>query len=227
VSRPDLPDEIYYQDGLRLPLARRVMLRARRAMLRHFLQAMAPTPATSVLDFGVSDTAGEDGNFLEQSYPWPARITAAGIGSGAAFRRAFPAVGFATLRPGAPLPFGDGSFDIGYSNATLEHLGSDEERSRVLGELLRVARRCYVTVPNRWFPVEHHTGLPLLHYAPALFRRALRGGALSIWADPANLEFLSRRSLRQLGRSSGREFRVAWVGLRCGGLSSNLALWTP
>ncbi len=227
MSQPDRPDAIYYQDGLRVPLAKRVMLGARRAMFRHFLQAMSPTASTSVLDFGVSDIDGEEGNFFEQAYRWPARITAAGIGSGEAFRAAFPAVPFVSLQPGARLPFADSSFDIAYSNATLEHLGSHDERRRILQELVRVGRRCYVTVPNRWFPVEHHTGLPLLHYAPALFRRVLRGSSLSIWAEPANLEFLSRRCLELLGRSSGREFRVARVGLRCGVLSSNLALWTP
>ena len=31
-------------------------------------------------------------------------------------------------------------------------------------ELCRVAGRVFISVPNRYFPVEHHTAIPLLHF---------------------------------------------------------------
>ena len=36
-------------------------------------------------------------------------------------------------------------------------------RATFLQELMRVARHGYVTTPNRYFPVETHTRVPLLH----------------------------------------------------------------
>jgi hypothetical protein len=35
-----------------------------------------------------------------------------------------------------------------------------------VAEALRVARRAFVTTPNRWFPIEVHTLLPLVHWLP-------------------------------------------------------------
>lgn len=51
----------------------------------------------------------------------------------------------------------------------IEHVGSREAQKAFVAELARVAKVVFLTAPNRWFPVEHHTGLPLAHYHPATF----------------------------------------------------------
>jgi len=44
---------------------------------------------------------------------------------------------------GRELPFEDGAFDIGFSNAVVEHVaGGREGQRRFVGELCRVARGC-------------------------------------------------------------------------------------
>jgi hypothetical protein len=48
--------------------------------------------------------------------------------------------------------------------------GRDGQRAFV-HELCRVAKRVYVTTPNRWFPIEVHTLLPFVHWLPAAPRR--------------------------------------------------------
>ena len=48
----------------------------------------------------------------------------------------------------------------------IEHVGGREEQRRFVAEALRVARRAFVTTPNRWFPLEVHTRLPLVHWLP-------------------------------------------------------------
>jgi SAM-dependent methyltransferase len=67
---------------------------------------------------------------------------------------------------GRDLPFEDDAFDIAFSNAVLEHVGGRDEQRRFVHELCRVARRVFVSTPNRWFPVEAHTLLPLVHWLP-------------------------------------------------------------
>ena len=84
------------------------------------------------------------------------------------------------MQPGEPLPFRDGEFDVVFSNAVVEHVGSRTAQAAFVGELCRVGKSFFITTPNRWFPVEHHTGLPLLHYLPAsVFRSLLRRHAVS------------------------------------------------
>jgi hypothetical protein len=37
-------------------------------------------------------------------------------------------------------------------------------RQRFVGDVPRVARKLFITVPNRFSPVEHHTTIPPLHW---------------------------------------------------------------
>jgi hypothetical protein len=132
---------------------------------------MRPTAETTVVDVGVSDGGyGEDAygtaNFFEALYPWPERITAVGHTGLERFAAAFPAVRVVQA-DGRDLPFEDGAFDLGFSNAVVEHVaGGREGQQRFVGELCRVARRVYVTTPNRWFPLDPHTLLPFAHWLP-------------------------------------------------------------
>ncbi len=150
-------------------VAARASLRSRERKLRLFLESFEPGPETSVVDLGVTDsgyggTYGTD-NFLEATYPWPERITAVGITPLERFGEAFPQVRRVTA-DGRDLPFADGEFELGFSNAVVEHVGGLDDQRAFVHELCRVARRVFVTTPNRWFPVEVHTLLPLVHWLP-------------------------------------------------------------
>jgi hypothetical protein len=75
---------------------------------------------------------------------------------------------------GRELPFADGEFDLGFSNAVVEHVAGGREGQRsFVHELCRVSRRVFVTTPNRWFPLEVHTLLPFVHWLPAAARGRL------------------------------------------------------
>jgi hypothetical protein len=69
---------------------------------------------------------------------------------------------------GRDLPFSDGEFDLGFSNAVVEHIdGGRSGQQRFVHELCRVSTSVFVTTPNRWFPLEVHTLLPFVHWLPA------------------------------------------------------------
>jgi SAM-dependent methyltransferase len=151
-----------------------VSLRSRRRKLRLFLDELRPTPTTTILDVGADDVGfGGDGgqsgcgthNFFEELYPWPERITALGLHEGSGFRRRYPGIPY-VQGDACALPFPDGSFDVVFSNAVIEHVGDAERQRLFVGEALRVGRRVFLTTPNRWFPVELHTRLPLVHWLP-------------------------------------------------------------
>jgi SAM-dependent methyltransferase len=156
-------------------LADRISLRSRRRKFGLFMETMAPTSETSVLDVGVDDFAFGDRsenegscetlNFFEDMYPWPERLTAVGLHEGDRFRASYPAARY-VQGDALALPFEDGAFDIVFSNAVIEHVGGEPEQRRFVEEALRVGRSAFITTPNRWFPVEVHTRLPLVHWLP-------------------------------------------------------------
>jgi len=155
-------------------LADAISLRSRRRKLALFLAVMGPTPATTVLAVGVDevslgDAGGQSGctthNLLEERYPWPGRLTALGLHDGARFRERYPQIAY-VQGDACALPFADGAFDVVYSNAVIEHVGGRERQEAFVREALRVGRRVFVATPNRWFPIEVHTRLPLVHWLP-------------------------------------------------------------
>jgi SAM-dependent methyltransferase len=155
-------------------LADAISLRSRRRKLALFLDLMAPDAATTVLDVGVDEVSsgeagGESGctthNFLEERYPWPDRLTALGLHDGRRFAARYPQIAY-VQGDACALPFADGSFDVVHSNAVIEHVGGRERQQAFVREAVRVGRRVFLTTPNRWFPVEVHTRLPLVHWLP-------------------------------------------------------------
>jgi SAM-dependent methyltransferase len=182
-------------------LADAVSLRSRKRKLALFLEELRPTPETTVLDVGADELGFGDGpgcgtlNFFEERYPWPQRVTALGLHDGAGFRERYPAIRYVQGNALA-LPFEDGAFDVVFSNAVIEHVGGREEQRRFVSEALRVGRRVFVTTPNRRFPLEVHTRLPLVHWLPeevshGVYRASGRG-----WAE--DIRLLSPRELASL-----------------------------
>lgn len=190
-----------------MKLADRVSLRSRRRKLGLFLDAIRPTPGTTVLDVGVDDAAfGAGGgcatlNFFEAQYPWPERITALGVTPGERFSAAFPDVRY-VQGDALALPFADGEFDVCFSNAVVEHVGGRDRQQAFADEAMRVARRVFVTTPNRWFPLELHTRLPLVHWLPESAAHRAYELARKPWAreirllGPGELERLFRGRAR-------------------------------
>src|SRR2546429_7242288 len=113
-------------------VASQASLRSRERKLRLFLDLFEPGPETTVVDVGVTNApfgAGSTDNFFEALYPWPARVTAVGHTSLDRFTAAFPDV-TAVQADGRELPFADRAFDLGFSNAVVEHVGGREEQRR-------------------------------------------------------------------------------------------------
>jgi len=170
-------------------LAAGVSARSRRRKLDLFLETMRPTAETAVIDVGVSDGGyGDDlagtANFFEALYPWPERITAVSTQYLTVFQQAFPKVA-AVRADGRDLPFADDAFDIGFSNAVVEHLPDIESQRAFVGELCRVSRRVFVTTPNRRFPLDTHTLVPFAHWLSderrdAVYRRLGRDEGLGL-----------------------------------------------
>ena len=216
-------DTVYYGATKNLPQTSNVLVYARTQMFQLFMSEMKPSADTTIIDIGASEAETVESNFLEKMYPYKNKITCAGIGDGAEIRAANPGVNYVPIKPGEPLPFPDNAFDIAYSNAVLEHVGGVEQRRVFLKDALRVARTLFFAIPNRWFPVEHHTGIPALHYCPPLFRKIVSGTRLDYWSHKENLDFLDV-SLLKAEWPGPTPPKLVYTGIRLGMLSSNIAI---
>jgi hypothetical protein len=163
-------------------------------------------------------------NYLEAWHPWKDRITAAGIDDASFLEQQYPGMRFVYAN-GLRLPFADRSFDVVHSAAVLEHVGSTQNQAAFVRECMRVARKAvFLTTPNRWFPVEFHTRLPLAHWLPKRHFRWLLGRlGLAFFADEAHLNLLSRGEVRSLVAGDG-DFEVRVLSVALLGWPSNLLL---
>jgi hypothetical protein len=214
-------DRKYYQIIRKGGVAERLLVSARNRIYADLVRTCDPSPASTILDVGVSDVVNDGANLLERLYPFPDRITACGLGRAADFRATFPLVEYVQIEPDLPLPFRDRQFDMATSNAVLEHVGSMRNQTRFLNELCRVGKRVFVSVPNRYFPVEHHTAIPFLHWTDGSFHAACGALGKSDWRQERNLILMTKRRLAELLPGS-RQWTVGYTGLPLGPLSSNL-----
>ena len=190
--------------GLRWRLTGRMTRRSRQARLALFLASMRPEPADTILDVGVIDTGWRASNFLENGYPWPERITAVGLEEMPTFQSLFPSVRF-VVADGRRLPFEDRSFDVGFSNAVIEHVGNRNEQRRFVSEMLRTCGRVFISTPDARFPIDPHTLLPFIHWLPVRFRYPLlRWTGNAEWADEAMLNPLSAKDSTSMFPKSSR-----------------------
>ena len=144
----------------------------------------------------------------------------------------FPGTTFVRMQPGQALPFPEAYFDVGFSSAVLEHVGGAAQQQFFVQELLRTCRNVFLTTPDRAFPIEMHTFLPVVHWLPKrLHRRLLVWFGRSFWATEANLNLLTRRELAQLVtealQATSRSASWSISRYRLLGFSSNLILWIP
>ncbi|MFB3886344.1 MAG: class I SAM-dependent methyltransferase [Thermodesulfobacteriota bacterium] len=72
---------------------------------------------------------------------------------------------FVSIEPGR-FPFEDGSFDIVLLNHVIAYV---PDPGGLMGEVRRILRDggvCYLSLPNRNFPLEAHSKVPFIHYLP-------------------------------------------------------------
>lgn len=183
-----------------------------------FLEWAKTTSETTILDIGVNTTEYSDNdNLLERLYSHPENITVVGLEDDwQTFKSRYPKIKTVT-GDGTKLPFQDNAFNIAYSNAVIEHVGNQERQIAFLQEMSRVAKRGYLTTPNRLFPIEVHTRIPLLHLI--LPKQAFDWVATSLgkdWATGDYMHLLSAKELRALLLAAGLEHATLTRNRFCG-----------
>ncbi len=72
---------------------------------------------------------------------------------------------------GCNMTYPDASFDVGFSNSAIEHVGTYEKQKAFASEMRRVGKTLWVQTPAREFPIEPHFMAPFIHYFPRWLQR--------------------------------------------------------
>ena len=168
------------------------------------------TDQFTILDVGVNtkEYSSED-NFFIQHYPYPKNITGLSIENHAGFREKYPDINL-VIFDGNRIPFEANHFDFVHSNAVIEHVGSYEKQVYFIEELVRVAdKMVYFTTPNRFFPIEMHTNIPLLHFFPKKVFDFFVSKTSKKWATGDYMFLLSLQDLKKMTKPLENNYKVS------------------
>lgn len=190
-----------WPDGLIWKITEKPTIKSREKKYELFISLLEPKAEDKILDVGVAPHTFRGINFLEQWYPHPENITALTNENPERFKdfqNAFPETKL-IYGDGKCLDFPDDHFDIVFSNAVLEHVGSEHDQRKFIHEACRVGRKIFITTPNLWFPVDFHTLIPIAHWLPQKTKSWIyRIFGQGFWADKKRLNLLSIRRLAAL-----------------------------
>lgn len=207
----------------------RIATMQRRRIFDNFLNLCSVYKDESVLDVGVtSDNSYSSSNYLEAWLENKSRITALGIDDASFLEELYPGLKYIKA-DGLHLPFVDQSFDIVHSSAVIEHVGSFANQVKFIKECARVSKKSfYLTTPNRFFPIEFHTSLPIVHWLPKrLFRDIMRFLGLDFFSFEQNLNLMSKEDLNVAAQLAvgDESFNFEVRNVKLMGWASNLILY--
>ena len=179
-----------------------LMIKSREKKYQQFLSLTKPSNEARLLDVGVADQEYSPvDNYLEKKYPYSHNITALSISTLEEFRKRYPQVETVSYQ-GGKFPFRDKEFDIIFSNAVIEHVGSFQQQLLFLKEIGRVGYQFFFTTPAREFPIEMHTNYPFIHW----FSKKKFNMIVSLlgkeWASGDYMNLLKKKNIENLLRSA-------------------------
>lgn len=155
---------------IRSPLAVALGQSSRKKKIKLLRSLLPSSGQIKILDVGTgfeySGINAKNFLFVELENEPCIRLVGLGIDHLASVKATYPRADF-VVASGGKIPFGDNTFDFAHSNAVIEHIIGVAERRALIAEMLRVARKIFVSTPNKAFPIEVHTHLPFLHWLPA------------------------------------------------------------
>jgi 2-polyprenyl-3-methyl-5-hydroxy-6-metoxy-1,4-benzoquinol methylase len=184
---------------------KKLSLSKRKEMFSKLASLVDFSELDSVLDVGASgDINHVENNFFEELYPQKEHITALSNQDASWMEQKYPGLKF-VLGDAREMPFPDNSFDLVFSSAVIEHVGSFEMQQKFLEECCRISKKyVFLTTPNRWYPIEFHTVLPFIHWLPRNIHRKLL--SLLKYQDFASEENLNLLGYSDLARLVGNVF---------------------
>ena len=178
-------------------LFKKKLLENREKILKIFHNNFNYNNKMSFLDVGTTGNTEKNHNLILQKISNNKNITCLSNQDCSVLKNQYPNIKNFIIGDGCNNQLKDNTFDIVYSNATIEHVGSHNNQKLFISECVRVAKKSiFITTPNRYFPLDFHTKIPLIHFLPKIIhRKILNLFGHSFFAKEENLNLLSKKDL--------------------------------
>ena len=102
--------------------------------------------------------------------------------------------------------------DLVISNAVIEHVGSLENQIKMVENMVSLANKfTVIQTVNRWFPIEVHSKLPLIHWLPKKnFRLILRNIGYEDLSKEENLNLLTLSEIHKIMKKCQSAFKFSY-----------------
>ena len=173
------------------------LLEHRKNILNFFFNKIDYDDEKTLLDVGTTVNIDKNHNLILQKTLNNKNITCLSNQNCSLLKNEYPNVKNFITGDGCDNQLDDSTYDIVYSNATIEHVGSYNNQKLFISECVRVAKKnIFITTPNRYFPLDFHTKIPFIHMLPKLIhRKILNLFGYSFFAKEENLNLLSKKDL--------------------------------
>jgi len=172
------------------------LLKNRKKMYKIFQDYIPVNEETKILDIGTTPSLEEHENYLVHQYKWKKNLTCLSNQDCEILQSKYSEL--TLLRGDAKeVNLADSSFDIVYSNATIEHVGSSTNQINFIKECVRLSRsKIFISMPNRYFPIDFHSKIPLIH----MLTKNIHRGILKLFGESffryeENLNLISKKDL--------------------------------
>ena len=107
------------------------------------------------------------------------------------------------------------SSDLVISSATIEHVGGALEQKKMIDNIIKLTKKIFIiTTPNRFYPIEMHTKIPLLHWFPKpIYRKILKIIGLSFYANEENLNLIGIREIKEMLNNQKITYEIKFLKL--------------
>ena len=120
----------------------------------------------------------------------------------------------------------DMTSDLVISSAAIEHVGNKSNQIKMIENIIKLTNKIFIiTTPNRYYPIDFHTKLPLIHWFSKKFHRfCLKKIGLDFFSKEENLNLISKNDIIEMLEifKKNIEFKIHTAKLL--GLVSNLII---
>ena len=178
---------------------KKILLKSRIKIFNIFKENIKFNKDSKILDVGTAPILESYENIIFHQYKWKNNITGFSNQNCNILKKKFKLNKF--IKGNAKnIKLKKNSFDISFCSATIEHVGDYKSQKKLISELFRVSRKyVFLTTPNRSFPIDFHTKLPLIHLLPKkIHRKILKFLKLDYFASEKNLNLLFSRDIKKI-----------------------------
>ena len=178
-------------------IIKQIIKNARQEFFVKFKNLTGYNTNNTVLDIGTTPSTDIEQNIFLENTKDNSNITCLSNQDCSLLKNKYPNIRDFIIGDGKKTKFLDNSFDIVHSNATIEHVGSYTNQLKFIEESVRISKKfVFIQTPNRYYPIDFHTTIPLIHWMPKkIHRRILNLIGLKFYSLEDNLNLMSKNDI--------------------------------